>query len=148
MNDLDLQRTVDRADIAELLAVWLLALDTFDWATLRDRAFADDLDWEWQAEDGHRVLTDQAHGRDATIAWFARAIPASTRARHLVANHIFEFDRDSVRTISYLNIVNSGSLLNTANGLMTAEHVRTPDGWRIRRLRVVEQVPEGALANL
>jgi len=147
MNDVDVQRTVDRADIAELLALWLFALDTFDWETLRDRAFANDLEWEWQADDGHRILSDQAHGRDATIAWFAAAIPASTRARHVVTNHIFEFDRDTIRTTSYLNIVNTVSLLNTANGLMTAEHVRTSDGWRIRRLQVLAPVPAAALSN-
>jgi hypothetical protein len=147
MDEADVQRAIDRLDISELLALWLLALDTFDWNTLRDRAFAADLEWDWRAEDGKSVMSQHTQGSDEAIAWFAAVIPPTTRARHLVSNTMFEFPEGSVRTTSYLSIVNSEDLRITANGLMTAEHVRTPAGWRIGKLRVVEQVPRGALSS-
>ena len=145
MNDADLRRTVDRADITDLLALWARAIDFPDWDTLRDHVFAEDVTWEWKASDGLGSLSDQTSGRTATVAWFARAIQPDTRIRHVLTNHAYRIEHDTARTTSYMHLIDSADLRTAASGLVIAEHVRTDSGWRIAHLRVEEQIPVGAI---
>ncbi len=145
MTDADQRRTVDRADVTDLLVLWARAIDFLDWDTLRDHVFAEDVTWEWRASDGRGSLGDETRGRTATVAWFARAIQPDTRIRHVLANHVYSTETDTVRTTSYMQLIDSATLLSVAFGLVTAEHIRTDAGWRIRHLRVDEQLREGAI---
>ena len=148
MTDTDLRRTVDRADLTGLLTLWARAIDFPDWDTLRDDVFAEDVTWEWRATDGQRALGDETRGRAATVAWFARAIRPDTRIRHVLTNHVYGIENDTARTTSYMQLIDSANLSCAASGLVIAEHVRTDAGWRIRHLRVEEQIPEGSIEKI
>ena len=148
MTDVGLQRVVDRADITDLLALWARAIDFPDWDTLRDHVFAEDVTWEWMASDGMGSLGDQTHGRADTVAWFARAIQPETRIRHVLTNHAYRIEGETAHTTSYMQLVDSANLSCAASGLVIAEHVRTDAGWRIKHLRVEEQIPQGSIDQI
>ena len=65
-------------------------------------------------------------GVDAIIGWLDSVLGnlGEPAPRHAMTNHLIELDGDKARSRSYL----AGGF-----GLYTAEHVRTPDGWRARR---------------
>ena len=69
-----------------------------------------------------------------------------TKVRHLTTGHLVDLDGDRAHSQSYLVTVEAMSLQILACGVVEADHVRTPQGWRTRRLAIVERLGAGSIA--
>jgi hypothetical protein len=90
-------------------------------------------------------VRDVVQGRDEFIEWDTKAM-AGVNVRHFTGGQVFlEHEGDHARTRCYMHVVDVQSLATIANGLIVADHVRTPDGWRVRRLDLDETIKEGGV---
>jgi hypothetical protein len=143
----DLQQLADRLEITDVLVRFHRAVDQADWDLMRRSVLAPTAVWDWTASDGEAVVGDSAEGRDAFIKWLSIAMTGST-VRHMTTSHLFEIAEDTARSESYMFVVDRMTLATLASGLVTAEHIRTADGWRITRLKIDERIADGSVAAM
>jgi hypothetical protein len=139
------------AHIQSLLALYYQALDRGDLETLERRVMAEDAVWEFVQHAANGRLEDRAEGRDGVIAWFRGMLSGNftmseSQVRHFINTHVIEIDGASARSSSHLQCVDTKSLSIVAVGTALAEHVETPEGWRIRRYRIEEHITEADMA--
>jgi len=141
---MDLAELSDRAEIADAITRYTVAVDTREWDRL-DSVFAPDAQIDY-TESGGIV------GDFATIkAWLAQNLPAfSTRYQHSVAQISYDFDRtgdgarDTARVAAYFHnpmVIadgQGGHRVVEVGGIYHHSFARTDAGWRSRRLH--EQV--------
>ena len=137
---MDLQELSDRAEIADAITRYTIAVDTREWDRL-DSVFTPDARIDY-SESGGTV------GDLVTVkAWLAQNLPAfSTRYLHGVQQISYSFDstRESARVAAYFHkpmVISDGKggdRVVEVGGIYHHSFVRTPDGWRSRRLH--EQV--------
>jgi hypothetical protein len=139
------RRVADRLEIMELMSRWHQCTDVGAWEEFRDRVLAEDFEWVWRGVDGTGSVRDVVQGRDEFIEWDTKAM-SGVNVRHFVGGQVFlEHEGDHAQTRCYMHVVDVASLDTIANGLIVADHVRTPDGWRVRRLKLDEQIMEGGV---
>jgi hypothetical protein len=143
----DVQQLADRLEITDVLSRYHRAVDGLDWELLRDRVVTEDAVWEWSAADDQARVEDSAAGREAVVTWLDAALRGST-VRHHTTSHLFEVAGDGARSESYMFVVDRQTLQTLASGVVTADHVRSGRGWRIRRLRIDEQLTSGTVAAM
>lgn len=141
----EVRRVADRLEIIELMTRWHQATDAGEWIEFRDRVLAEDFEWVWAGTDTTGAVRDVVKGREEFIEWDKKAMTGSN-VRHFVGGQVFlELEGDHARTRCYMHVVDVASLGTIANGLIVADHVRTPDGWRIRRIDLDERIMEGGV---
>ena len=119
---------MDQLDIAQTIHRYALAVDTEDW-TLLDEAFTADAFADY-TDVAHITGDDcELHGREAIAAWLQRHT-GGRDTQHVMTNHVIDLDGDTATMRNYM-IQPNGS-----RGIYTTEVVRTPDGWRIARLKL------------
>jgi hypothetical protein len=129
----------DRVEITELLSRYHHAIDARDWDAL-GAVFTEDAVADY--------LGLVVEGRDAIVTWLSAAL-GDRELTHFMANHVFELDGDLASSRSYLQDLDLKTGLAFGAGTYEGEHVRTPAGWRIRRLRLQERlVPDNRLAEV
>lgn len=137
---MDVQELSDRAEIADAITRYTVAVDTREWDRL-DSVFAPDAQIDYTESGG---IT----GDLATIkAWLAQNLPAfSTRYLHLVGQVSITFasSRDEARVAAYFHnpmVIDDGQggeRVVEVGGIYHHSFARTDAGWRSRRLH--EQV--------
>ncbi len=133
------------AEISNLLSRYYPALDQGDLDRLGDEVIAEDATWVLvQLCEDERVV-DESTGRDAILDWFRQMFGAGVSmtegtVRHYLNTHVIEVEGDTARSTSHLQAVETAGMTNVASGFVRAEHVRTADGWRIRRYEVEETI--------
>jgi hypothetical protein len=60
--------------------------------------------------------------------------------RHMLTTHVIRVDGDSGHSTSHLQAIETVGMTNVASGFVEADHVRTPQGWRIRYYKVEETI--------
>ena len=70
------------------------------------------------------------------------------RVRHMINTHVVHVEGDEARSTSHLQAIDTSTLANLASGFVRAEHVRTPEGWRIRRYEVEESITAADMAAI
>lgn len=125
------QRVADELAIAALLYRYARAVDTRDWQLYRS-VFTDDATIDYTSAGAI------AGSRDEVADWLATAFAGIGMSMHHITNIEAEIDGDTatVRAMFY-NPMQFPGLSGTSQfgGYYHHELVRSPDGWRSRRLR-------------
>ncbi|HLT70183.1 MAG TPA: nuclear transport factor 2 family protein [Acidimicrobiales bacterium] len=127
---MDLQALQDRVEITDLLHRYARALDTKDWDLLAS-VFT---------PDAHLDYTSSgcpAGPRDEVVPWLARALEPVPMTQHLITNVEIDLDGDraTVRALFHNPLQLPGMPgVSHCGGTYEHEVVRTPEGWRSRRL--------------
>lgn len=126
---MDLQRLIDRAEIADLLTAYTRAVDQRRYAEAA-AVFTDDAVLDYSAVGG-----PVTNARDA-LAWVGEMMAAFDRFQHVLGQLEYAFDGpDRARVTAYfLNPMVAGDAMVEVGGYYHHELVRTPDGWRSRRM--------------
>ena len=127
-----LQRSADKVEIIEVLSRYHHLVDAKDVEHL-DQVFTDDARCEYLGqEELFGIAGDSPTGLPAIKAFLEDTL-APVDTRHNMTNHVFSaIVGDTAHTRSYL-IGRGGT-----EGVYEVDHVRTPAGWRMRRM-VLEQ---------
>jgi ketosteroid isomerase-like protein len=135
-------RAADKVEIIEVLSRYHQLVDAKDLDAL-DLVFTDDAQCEYLGqEELFGISGDSPAGLDSIRAFLADAL-APVDTRHNMTNHVFTaLDGDRAHTRSYL-IGRGGT-----EGVYEVDHVRTPDGWRMRRLVLEQQFDPDTVKEL
>ena len=130
---MDLQELSDRAEIEATLVRYTRAIDTGDWDRL-DTVFTPDARIDYTSTGG-------IAGAYAEVKpWLAEMLPIFPRRMHTLGQLDISFDVDTATVAAYFHNPmgmpqNEGpDHLVEFGGIYHHEFVRTPDGWRSRRL--------------
>jgi hypothetical protein len=123
----------DRAEIIENLSRYHHIIDSADWDSL-SKIFTDDARSSVVrlSSDQREMLID-LDGFTAIHDWLAEVNVRPFR-QHYMTNHVFvSLESDSAETRSYLSVRDK-----PIGGIYEADHVRTPEGWRMTRLALLQ----------
>ena len=129
----DLLAVADRIEIADLLTRYTRAIDTHDWDRL-DAVFTPDAHIDYSATGG------LAAGYPEVKSWLAKMLPMFGNTQHVLGQLEVTLDGDAAKVTAYfLNPMvlpqkGGPDLLWEFGGYYHHDLVRTPDGWRSRRL--------------
>jgi SnoaL-like domain len=123
----------DRAEIIENLSRYHHIIDSADWDSLP----------EIFSEDARSSVVRRSSDKEETLCeldgltqihdWLAEVNKRPFR-QHYMNNHVFTLlDSDAAATRSYLSVRDK-----PIGGIYEADHVRTPKGWRIKRLALLQ----------
>ena len=139
------EKALAHAEITNVLSLYYQALDQGDLETLERCVIAEDATWVLvQLCEDERVV-DESTGRDEILAWFREMFGAGVSmtegtVRHYLNTHVVEVEGDAARSTSHLQAIETAGMTNVASGFVRADHVRTAEGWRIRRYEVEETI--------
>jgi hypothetical protein len=135
-----LQTLLDKRELDELIHRTMHAMDSHDWPGYRAGLVADA---EFDFTD-HGVATDDANdvmkGADNFVAILASVIEGFDATQHIVTNILHQLDGDRATTSCYVlaeHFLNNdrGDRNVGCGGRYTIDTRRTPEGWRIARLK-------------
>ncbi len=141
MIDARLQVLVDRTEVVDVITRFHRAVDRKSWDLMRDEVLASDASWKWTAQNASGSFEDRVVGRDEIVAWLTSATTGTT-VRHYTTSHLVEIEGDKASSESYMVVVDAITLKVLANGFVRADHIRLPEGWRIRMCHVDERIPD------
>lgn len=127
----DAGRIADELAINALLTMYARAVDSKDWELYRS-VFTPDAHIDYTSAGA------VAGSRDEVAEWLAAGFAAIPWSMHYITNVEAEIDGDTatVRAMFYNPMQLPGmSEMSACGGYYHHELVRTPDGWRSRRLR-------------
>lgn len=143
------EEALAHAQISSLLSLYYQALDVGDFDTLASDVMAEDATWEVIQLATNGRVEDSAEGRERVIAWFRQMLSGDVTmsqgtVRHFINTHVIRLEPggDAARSTSHLQAVDTVTMATLAVGFVEAEHVRTAEGWRIRRYRVEERITD------
>ena len=132
---MDIHELSDRAEIADALVRYTRAIDTGEWDRL-DEVFTPDAAIDYTESGGISA------GYPEVKAWLAEVLPAFFPARmHTLGQVEVRLEGDTAQVAAYfhnpmlLAQPDGSELLVEFGGIYHHEMVRTPQGWRSRRLR-------------
>jgi len=130
---LDAQTLSDRVEIDDLLTTYTMAIDQGDWDAL-DRVFTRDAHIDYSATGG------KAGAFPEVKAWLAETLPMFSGMQHFITQKKVELDGDTARVRAYflnpmvMDQADGRKWQMDIGGAYVHELVRTPEGWRSRRL--------------
>lgn len=126
---MDLQTLADRIEINDLLTRYAHAVDSKDWALYRT-VFTPDAHIDYESAGG--VKGDI----ETVVSWLEQTMAGFPMTQHLVANIDVKLDGDTatVRAMFYNPMGMPNGKTFFCGGWYNHELVRTPDGWRSRKL--------------
>ena len=129
---MDMQGLADRAEIEMLLTRYTRAIDTGDWDRL-DQVFTPDADIDYTATGGI------ASAYPEVKAWLAEMLPIFPRRMHSLHQVDTQVEGDEATAAAYFHnpmvlVRDEAEVLVEFGGIYHHDLVRTPDGWRSRRL--------------
>jgi len=106
---------------------------------------AEDATWELIQICGDERIVDETSGRDRVLDWFRTMLGGGVTmsegtVRHSLDTHFIRVDGESARSTSHLQAIETVGMTIVASGRVEADHVKTPDGWRIRHYKVEETI--------
>ena len=128
---MDLMTMADRQEIAELLYRYARGIDTEDW-TLWRTVFTEDAQLDYTSAPGGIAGTREEVGH-----WLETVLAMFPMTQHYITNIECDIagDTAAVRAMFYNPMIFPGATEPSfCGGLYEHEMVRTPDGWRSRRL--------------
>lgn len=130
---LDAQTLSDRIEIDDLLTTYTMAIDQGDWDAL-DRVFTPDAHIDYSATGG------TAGPFPEVKAWLAETLPMFSATQHFVTQKKVELDGDTAHVRAYflnpmvMDQADGRKWQMDIGGVYVHDLVRTPEGWRSRRL--------------
>lgn len=142
----DMERSIraaaDRIELSELLHRYALAIDTAEWEALR-QVFLEDASVDFGSVDRYVEGATGVSGIETVLAWFRTVLAPFPDVMHFMSNHVIDLDGDRARVRTYMHVLNM-----SMGGVYHCDAVRTPAGWRIRRLRLEERTFDEAAERL
>ena len=129
----DLQALADRIAIDDLLTRYTVAVDTFDWDRLDD-VFTPDAQIDYTESGGTSGSFPEVK------KWLFEKLPMFTRLQHYLTQMDVTVDGDEARVAAYfhnpmaIDGADGSTFFLEVGGIYHHELVRTPAGWRSRRL--------------
>ena len=127
------QTLSDRLEIDDLLTTYTMAIDQGDWDAL-DRVFTPDAHIDYSATGG------KAGPFPEVKAWLAETLPMFSGMQHFITQKKVDLDGDTARVRAYflnpmvMDQADGRKWQMDIGGAYVHDLVRTPDGWRSRRL--------------
>jgi hypothetical protein len=126
----DLQSVRDELDIQRVIHDYAWACDHGDWGLLKS-VFTDDAELDYASAGG------PAGPRDEVVVWLEQSLGQLKLIQHTVSNIQIDLAGDGadVRAMFFCSILFPiGDDVLFTGGFYEQEHVRTTDGWKIRKL--------------
>jgi 3-phenylpropionate/cinnamic acid dioxygenase small subunit len=128
----DLHQLSDRLEIGDLLARYARAVDTKDWVLWRS-VFTEDAQLDYRSAGGPEGA------RDEVGDWLEQALATFPMSQHLITNVEVTFAADGDAAEVHALFFNPMTFPGqdepaSCGGTYDHEVVRTPDGWKSRRL--------------
>ena len=130
---MDLHELSDRQEIVDVITRYTRAIDTRSWDDL-DAVFTEDAVLDYSAVGGPAVALDVAK------PWVEKGLSGFLRYQHVIGQVSIELDGDTARATAYFTnpmiapTRDGGESLVEVGGYYHHDLVRTPDGWRSRRM--------------
>jgi hypothetical protein len=130
---LDAQTLSDRVEIDDLLTTYTMAIDQGDWDAL-DQVFTPDAQIDYSATGGKTGALPEVK------AWLAETLPMFSGMQHFVTHKKVELDGDTAHVRAYflnpmvMDQADGRTCQMDIGGVYVHDLVRTPEGWRSRRL--------------
>ena len=137
-DDTRLQRLLDRAEIQDVQLRYATGTDSHDWDLFRS-CFTDEVEADFSEGFGTPVLRMPA---DEWVSATAPRMESFKATQHMITNIVITFDDDDHATcVAYVRARHhrpneTGGSDQTVYGYYTNSFVRTPDGWRISRVKL------------
>ena len=128
----EFRAVADRVELTELLRRYHQYIDAMKWESLGE-VFADDAECHYLGLEIFGVSDVSLEGREKVIEWLRVNLGqfGDTQPKHFFANHVFDILGDRAKTRSYMHVIAS-----LVSGIYEVEHKRTPEGWRIVKLKL------------
>jgi 3-phenylpropionate/cinnamic acid dioxygenase small subunit len=139
-----LKLLVDRAEIADTIHHYAIALDTQNWELLRS-CLADDVEIDYGVMDAEGKRTVSAR---ELVKLAAAALTGFQATQHLLTNYDIEVSGDEATSVTYMQANHYLPNDQGDNYLKIGGHyrfrlVRTPEGWRIAKVALIVAWTEG-----
>jgi 3-phenylpropionate/cinnamic acid dioxygenase small subunit len=142
-----LQDAIDKIEIGEMQSRYMFALDWHD-ADTYAALFTEDAVLEWP--EGYREGRDDIHASCVRVGEMYRRLAAAAaptkmaHKRHFVTNRVIAIDGDRARARCYWFDLHNDNMPRwpyvPAYGYYEDELVRTPEGWRFTRRRIINEI--------
>lgn len=138
MSAAELQQLLDRAAISDTVIAYASGLDRRDWALYRS-IFTEALEMEFSSVG----IPPGAYTADAWVRSAQRLFAGFTATQHTSTNHVHDIRGDEATCVSSMQAEHfvapgpelaAGSERWTIGGYYVNELVRTPEGWKLRKL--------------
>jgi len=141
------EEALAHVQIQSLLSLYYQALDVGDFDRLERDVMAEDATWNVVQLARVGRVEDSVSGRSAVLDWFRKMLSGDVTmsegtVRHFLSTHVIRVEGERAFSTSHLQAVSTTTMETLANGFAEAEHVRTRDGWRIRRYTITEQITD------
>ena len=130
---MELQELADRQEIVDVITRYTRAIDTRSWDDL-DEVFTEDAILDYSSVGGPVDTLPVAK------PWVAQGLSGFLRYQHVIGQVAVELDGDTARATAYFTnpmvapTQDGGESLVEVGGYYHHELVRTPAGWRSRRM--------------
>jgi len=150
---MNIQEISDRLEIIDVLSNYATGLDARDW-TLWRSVFVDELEFDLSAWHG---VAPRMLNADGIVRNQARTFAELSETQHFFTNHRVTLDGDKAQVYAHMRAEHwldgasepgsvgstEGTLRYTMFGYYDHDMVRTDDGWKISRMRLVVTRTEG-----
>jgi hypothetical protein len=150
MTSLEAEAAVRQAHI-DLMNRYALAMDTRDWAGMRDLFAPDAVFAARRVVDGEAVESLSIDGPDKTIGFFKPLIESMAATHYLVSNHMLEPSADGTAASGgcHYRAYHAGKgershLFEESIGRFEFRTVRTGQGWKLAWLEEVNMITLGS----
>ena len=147
------EKALAHCEITNLLSLYYQALDVGDLESLERDVMATDATWELIQLCGDERIVDKTSGRDRVLAWFRKMLGGDVTmsegtVRHSLGTHVIRVDGGRAHSTSHLQAIETAGMTIVASGFVEAEHVNTPEGWRIQYYKVEETITSADMKAL
>ena len=133
MDEKKLQTLLDRMDIVDTSIRYATGVDMRDWEIYRS-CFTDELEVDFTG-------TPETQKADDWVNTARQLVSPYTATQHIITNHNITIEGDEATCIAYLQAQHyrsddTGVSALTVGGYYTNKLVRSPEGWKISKLKL------------
>lgn len=138
VDEAQLRRLLDRAEITDVQYRYALGTDSHDWVLFRS-CFTDEVDTDFSEVVG---LPPSRSRTDDWVRNLAPTMESFTATHHTMSNVLITFtDHDHATCVAYVQARHhkpnaTGDSDQTVFGFYTNQYERTADGWKIAKLKL------------
>jgi hypothetical protein len=133
MDEKKMQTLLDRMEITDTSIRYATGIDMRDRALYRS-CFTEEIEWDFSSMGLGEPVTVAA---DAWVDQAFALVSGFESTQHIITNHVITVEGDQATCVAYLQAQHfNPSGLMTVGGYYTNTLVRTPEGWKISKLKL------------